>query len=144
MVVMDGQGSATRLAAAVAEELRVLLVRKRLSGVQLAKLMGVSQPYLSRRLNGTVAFDLDDLERATRALDVDLLKLLQRAQESADSGVNFPFPPTTLSATGADERPMAVSPFGGGRKDSVRPTSAIPATKRRPARIRSSKRPGPR
>lgn len=57
--------------AAVAEEVRALLARRRVSGVQLAARIGCSQPYLSRRLNAEITFDVDDLQRIAEALEVE-------------------------------------------------------------------------
>jgi transcriptional regulator with XRE-family HTH domain len=65
-----------RLREYVAEELRVLLARRRMSGVQLAKHIGKSHTYVWRRLNGETAFDLDDLERIGVVLGVEPADLL--------------------------------------------------------------------
>lgn len=60
----------------VAEEIRVLLARRRMSGSELARQIGASQPYVSRRLTGEIAFDVDDLEKIAAALDVQPSDLL--------------------------------------------------------------------
>jgi len=57
---MSATTNAERLKLTVAEEVRVLLARRRLSGVKLAELIGRSQVYVSRRLRGEVAFDVED------------------------------------------------------------------------------------
>lgn len=62
----------------VAEEVRVQLARKRMSGTQLAKRMGVSQAYIWRRLSGETALDLNDLERIGEILAVEPSDLLPR------------------------------------------------------------------
>jgi transcriptional regulator with XRE-family HTH domain len=62
----------------VAEEVRVWLTRRRLSGVKLAAAIGRSQPYVSRRLNGETAFDVDDLERIAAVLGVSPETLVRR------------------------------------------------------------------
>jgi transcriptional regulator with XRE-family HTH domain len=46
----------------VADEVRTALSRRKISGTKAAQDLGWSQAYLSRRLTGTTAFDLDDLE----------------------------------------------------------------------------------
>ena len=46
----------------VADEVRTALSRRRISASKAAQALGWSQAYLSRRLTGTTAFDLDDLE----------------------------------------------------------------------------------
>lgn len=60
----------------VAEEIRVLLARRRMSASELARRIGQSQPYLSRRLTGEVALDVDDLVKIAQVLDVSPGSLL--------------------------------------------------------------------
>jgi transcriptional regulator with XRE-family HTH domain len=67
------------LRTGVAEEVRVMLARKRVSGLQLAERIGHSQAYVSRRLNGETAFDVDDLERIAIALGVTVYDLIPRS-----------------------------------------------------------------
>lgn len=64
------------LSQAVAEEIRVVLTRRRMSGRQLAAMLDVSQTWLSTRLNGTTPIDLNDLQRIAYVLDVDVIELL--------------------------------------------------------------------
>ncbi len=59
-----------------AEEIRVLLARRRVSGVWLADQMGKSQSYVSRRLNADLSFDVDDLELIAQVLDTTVERLL--------------------------------------------------------------------
>ena len=63
------------LAEAVAEEIRALMGRKRVRNVEIARGMEVSEPYISRRLSGEVALDLNDLEHIARILDVQVTDL---------------------------------------------------------------------
>lgn len=46
----------------VAGEVRAHLARARISGRQAALQLGWTQPYMSRRLTGDIAFDVNDLE----------------------------------------------------------------------------------
>lgn len=132
MQAMNEGVGAMRLGPAVAEEVRVMLARRRISAVQLAKLMEVSQPYLSRRLNGAVAFDLDDLERITRALDIDLMELLPKVERSGGGTPN--------SRSTQVIRPVSpvagYGPFGQKPGGSTRPGSP----KRRPVLIGPGRR----
>lgn len=57
---------------AVAEEVRVAMARRRVSGSALARLLQKEQTWVSRRLRGVVAFDIDDLEQIARVLDYRL------------------------------------------------------------------------
>lgn len=129
-----------RLGPAVAEEVRVLLARRRISAVQLAKLMGVSQPYLSRRLNGAVALDLDDLEKIADVLGVAIADLLPRSAEAGGS-LKRGYESATRSVDALKARPVSGGPFSGGRRDSTRPVSSVPATRRRPQVVSTPRRP---
>jgi len=64
------------LSLRIAEEIRVLLVRRRWNPTRLSRELGVSQTYVWRRLSGETAFDVDDLERIAEVLQVDVLALL--------------------------------------------------------------------
>lgn len=66
----DGQ-----LRQQVAEEVRALMARRRISGVQLAKQIGRSQAYIWRRLSGETPFDVDDLQALAAVLDVSVTDL---------------------------------------------------------------------
>jgi transcriptional regulator with XRE-family HTH domain len=59
-----------------AEELRALLARRRMSGRDLAKRLGVSPSWVSYRLTGTTEIGLNDLQRIAEALDVQVVDLL--------------------------------------------------------------------
>lgn len=69
-----------RLREGVAEEIRSLMARRRISGVRLASEIGRTQAYVSRRLVAEVAFDVDDLERIARVLGVTVQALLPNSQ----------------------------------------------------------------
>lgn len=69
------------LSEAVAEEIRALLARRRMSGRQLAALLDVSQTWMSTRLKGTTPIDLNELSRIAAALNVEVAELLPRANE---------------------------------------------------------------
>jgi transcriptional regulator with XRE-family HTH domain len=117
-----------------------MIARRRLSAVQLAKLMGVSQPYLSRRLNGSVAFDLDDLERIARSLDIEVMRLLTAANEAA-AGLNNSSSSPQVQTTQHVVRTTPDHPAVSTRRDRARPTSSIPASRRRPVSARPPSRP---
>lgn len=64
------------IAARVSEEIRVLLLRRRMTQAQLADRLQVPQPWISRRLTLTVPMTLDDVDRVAEALDVSVWELL--------------------------------------------------------------------
>lgn len=67
-----------KLSAQVAEEVRSVMGRKDISKAELARRLGVSEMWTSRRLRGQLPIDLDDMERIAAALDVTVMDLLPR------------------------------------------------------------------
>ncbi len=135
----------------VAEEVRAWMARRRISGVKLAERIGKAQPYVSRRLNGDVSFDLDDLVRIAEVLEVSIGQLLpeealqrrprptdgqttaakfaltERRLDRAERITRVPAPTAT--------RPPDNRPAGGSARVASAPNL------RRPALIRSDRRP---
>src|SRR5258705_13753967 len=64
------------LSEQVAEEIRVMMLRRRMTGARLAKELNVSAAWISYRLTGQQAIDLNDLERIARVLGVRIVDLL--------------------------------------------------------------------
>lgn len=54
----------------VAEEARALLARRQISAREVARLVGWTDNYISRRLTGKIPFDVNDLEMLSRTLGV--------------------------------------------------------------------------
>lgn len=67
---------------ATADAVRAEAARQRISGVALAKRLGVSQAYMSRRLGGRQPFDIGELARVAEVLDVPLSRLLPDALDA--------------------------------------------------------------
>lgn len=57
-----------------------MMLRKRITGAVLAERIGRSAAYMSRRLTGETALDLDDLFRIADVLGVRVVDLLPRDQ----------------------------------------------------------------
>jgi transcriptional regulator with XRE-family HTH domain len=68
-------GSMPAMREYVSEELRALFARRRLSASQVARELGWKQMYLSRRMTGATAFDVDDLDALASYLQVDVREL---------------------------------------------------------------------
>ena len=66
-------------ARAVSDEVRLAMVRHRISGTQLAGMIGRSQSYMSKRLRNDASFTANDVEAICRVLHEDLLKLITSA-----------------------------------------------------------------
>lgn len=102
---MSEQKSVTppgRLRERTAEEIRVILARRKKSAAELARSLSWKQPYLSRRMTGEIAFDLDDLEVIARELGVTVIELL--GQSSQDRGATGQYPPHGRPAESRAER----------------------------------------
>lgn len=104
----------------MAEEIRALMARRRISGVGLAARINRSQSYVSRRLTGEVPFDVDDLEAIAVALGVTAAKLVS----SAGEGSRQP----TLQYSGQTVRPTDTRPKSGpgGQSRTGPPNGALP------------------
>jgi transcriptional regulator with XRE-family HTH domain len=63
-------------AASVAGEVRAAMARRRISQTALAEALGMSQAAISRRLTGTIPFDVAELSAIATILGVPLSALL--------------------------------------------------------------------
>lgn len=77
-MAVEGKPQDRSLTERVAEEIRVVMIRRGVTGKQLAALLGVSSAWISYRLTGAQPIDLTDLERIAVALDVTIMDLLPR------------------------------------------------------------------
>jgi hypothetical protein len=69
----DERPAIDRLSSRVAAEVRAEMARQRLSGARVAKALGWSPMYLSRRVSGQTPFDVDDLEALASLLGVAVM-----------------------------------------------------------------------
>lgn len=102
----------------VAEEVRALLGRRRMSSVALARSIGKSHTYVWRRLSGETAFDLDDLQAIAATLGVSPGSLLPRRGDTETSHRVLP----NRQKRPADRRPIG-RPAGSVRPNGQRRTS---------------------
>lgn len=72
----------TRLSDLVAEEIRALLARRRISGREFARQMGKSPSWVNFRLTGHTPIDLNDLDEIAKALGVPIQALLPNGPAS--------------------------------------------------------------
>lgn len=113
--------SGTPLRERTAEEIRVVLARRRMSATKLARELGVSQAYVWRRLSGETAFDLDDLEGIAGVLKVSVFDLLPQRPPVTSGYRNV----TQSSGRGA-AGPTASRPSGGPAVSARRPSTGRP------------------
>lgn len=69
----------------IAEELRAFLARRRISGRQLAAMLGWAPQYLSRRMTGQIPFTMGELYLISQVLDIPLQSLLPAEMSDARS-----------------------------------------------------------
>ena len=69
----------------VAEEVRVLLVRRQIRAAELARTLGWTENYISRRLTGKIPFDVNDLDSLAQALGVPLTSLFPQPSVTGES-----------------------------------------------------------
>lgn len=124
----------------VAEEVRALMARKMMTGAELATAIGRSPMYVSRRVRGEVAFDLDDMQRLAEVFGIEVGALLPKGVEAGGS-LRQPYESATRSVDPLKARQVGGGPFSGGRRDSTRPDSSVPATRRRPQIVSTPRRP---
>lgn len=76
--------------AALAEELRVHMTRKQVTGRELARRLHVSSQWISQRTRAVVPMDADDMEMVAGALGITVLGLVtdaaRRVSEGAETG----------------------------------------------------------
>lgn len=138
------------LTSLVAAEIRAWLGRLDVRPAELARRMGENDQWLSTRLKGRTPINLNELQRIATALGLSVLDLLP-AQASRGAGEAGGQATQTIVPVESALRPMPLrsraprpnvrshrhvatggSLYGGGRRDSARPVSAIPLSKRRP------------
>lgn len=78
-------GNSGWLTTALAEELRVQLARKRMSGRELARRLHVSAQWISQRTRGDVPLRIDEVERICAVLDIAPMALLRGAVTGPDT-----------------------------------------------------------
>jgi transcriptional regulator with XRE-family HTH domain len=121
---MDTQTrEAAALNRAVAAELRSLLARRRMRQSALARRMGVTEVWLSRRLREVQSMSLDDLEAMCRALGVAPAELVA----SAVRGTWLP----TLEKVAPPDRATSTHPKGRSHgHDVTAPPNGAPGPRR--------------
>lgn len=120
----------TLLSSRVAEEIRVWMTRRRMSGAALARALNVSTAWVSYRLTGSQEIGLNDLQRIASALEVDPMDLFPRGSDgrliSTASSQADHRTGTNARSTQPAERPT----LSGQRKRAEERESS-----RRPARV---------
>ena len=94
----------------VAEEVRVALARRRMSGAELARQLGRSQTFIQKRLDGRQAFDMDDIEAVAHVLRMTPSELLGDAPfRPVAPQTTTPGRNAITHVTSFDERPSVIA-----------------------------------
>lgn len=122
-----------------------MLGRKRISGRELSRKLGVSQAWVSYRLTGHQEIGLNDLERIAAALEVDITELLPTSVHSP-SGLSVAHsqeptgqPRRIIGAGCLTKRPRTRRPVGPA--DLSKLHAASPPAADRPTADRTTRRP---
>lgn len=138
----------TTLSERAAEEIRAMLGRKRISGRELSRKLGVSQAWVSYRLTGHQEIGLNDLERIAAALEVSVSDLMPAParRSSGGGGLNGATPQGatgqrrhTIRAANLTSRTTRRRASGRADLSQLHAESPLPAD--RPTADRTSRRP---
>lgn len=122
---IDVQPGEMDMSGKVAEEIRAMMGRRRMSGRDLARALEVSPSWVSYRLTGSQEIGVNDLARIAQVFGVPLAELLPAsARATRDYGPGEPAPTVPMTAI---RRPAGPT----GRTDSRRPGARPPATRGR-------------
>lgn len=88
----------------VAEEVRALFARRRISARRVALSLGWTENYMSRRLTGKIPLDVNDLVALAQALDVPVTAFFAKPSVTESRGMimgtlSAPLPPATLATS---------------------------------------------
>lgn len=125
----------TRLTDSVADEVRALLARRRISAAKLAQDLGWSQPYMARRMTGAQPFDLNDLQKIATLLEVKVSDIIAHAERGdgayGDVGVpDITIPTVRVTGTTAHPaHPIVTAAVPLPRRGSTRPHDRRPANR---------------
>jgi DNA-binding Xre family transcriptional regulator len=108
----------TSLSERVAEEVRAMMARRRMTGAALAKVLNVSAAWVSYRITGKQPIDLNDLEQIAEALGCRPGDLLPRSAASANGSLTGGYPRPAV-------RPIDNRPPARGRQPTIRRPTRI-------------------
>jgi len=66
------------ISGTVGANVRAEMARRRITQDRVADLLGISQPQVSKRLNGDIAFDVVELDKLADLLGIPAATLLER------------------------------------------------------------------
>lgn len=136
MTITPERRTAT-LSELVAEEIRALMGRRRVSQAQLARRIGKTEMWVSLRLRGKQPIDLNDLELVADALQATVFDLMpEKVRMGERSQLNVRWGDVVRTGDAGPAQLVTPRPIAPPRRDSTRPISVIPPSRRRPSPVR--------
>lgn len=86
--------------AVAAAELRAEMARKRVTGTELASVLGISQAAVSRRTVGDLPMDMNELQKITARLGLTVGAFVQRVDEAFEAASRRPGSSSEFSHSG--------------------------------------------
>lgn len=133
-MTVNGSETRTRLTEQVAEEIRALLARRRISGRELARRMEKSHSWVNFRLTGAQPITVDDLQDFAAVLNVEVTDLLPHARAvrtEPSEGRTVVVSGSRTGQTTVSYPPLTVQPRPTGHPKRTSP----PLSSRRPGRL---------
>jgi transcriptional regulator with XRE-family HTH domain len=114
----------------IAEEIRVLLTRRRMSGRELARRLDVSPGWVSYRLSGEQEIGTNDLQRIAAVLGVSASDLLPPSTRASSPTLVDPLAQRVIATVGAPKRRRTQphTPIRGNRPSPVRVRPLTPVS----------------
>lgn len=119
----------------VAEEVRALIGRRKTNPTALARRLGMTQPYLQRRVAGEIPFDVDDLGLIAAEFNVSMRDLMPREVTSPSQSVTGAEPIVASHLVPAQRRKMTIPPASSRPNGRLSVRSAVPSAARHSARV---------
>lgn len=89
MTMASGKQNASgALARAISAEVRAVMARKRVSGIQLSGMVPLSQNYIAKRLRDEAPFTINDIEAICDVLGEDFETLVHNATRDGEQGAH--------------------------------------------------------
>jgi transcriptional regulator with XRE-family HTH domain len=135
MTIDVEQGQTANLSDRVAEEIRALLGRRRMTQAELARRLGTSGAWLNYRLTGKQPIDVNDLAEIAATLGVPVTDLIPA--DGFATGLHRKARTTANGLARVIDRPMSVRPQSAESRPPNMPGARRPAMRHRSERIAS-------
>lgn len=126
----------------VAGEIRAWMGRREMTQADVARALDENEMWVMRRIRGRQAMTIEDLQRIAAVLRVSVLDLFPPNTTNARlPQLNPTAPADRLIGRTSPHATIGLSPMAEQRRDPRRPSSPIPASRRRPTTVKTPTRP---